>query len=95
VARARAQQAAFSELDFHIHERVEAGDKLVIAFRQRGRHTGPLVSALGVVPATGKLIERLIIDVITLREGRVSEIRVVGDDLGMLNSLGAVQLKAS
>jgi hypothetical protein len=34
-------------------ERVEVGDKLVIAFRLHGRHTGFLSTAIGDVPATG------------------------------------------
>ena len=65
-----------------------------IAFRQTGRHTGPLPTALGEVPPTGQAISRQVIDILSFgSDGRVHDIYVVGDELGLLVALGAVALK--
>jgi len=92
VARARAQQVAFSDVRLQLLERVESADKLVIVFVQRARHTGPLQTPLGEVAPTGHWMERQIIDVLTVRQGVVTEVRVVGDELGSLVRLGALKL---
>lgn len=93
VARARGLQAALSDLRHEMLERVEAGDKLVIAFTLHGRHTGPLSTPLGEVPATGKPVTMQGMDVLTLSEGRITKITVLADELGMLSRLDAVVLR--
>jgi hypothetical protein len=62
----------------------------VIAFLQRARHVGPLTLPLGTVPPTGRDIEVRTIDVLTLRDGRISAIQVVADQLGLAMQVGAV-----
>src|SRR4051794_39352929 len=47
LARARQVQRAYSGLHHHLLERIDAPDRLVIAFRLRGTHTGLLVTPLG------------------------------------------------
>jgi predicted ester cyclase len=90
VDRARALQRAFAGLRMEILDTVETPDRLVLAFLQRGRHVGPLALPLGTVPATGRDIEVRTIDVLTLRDGRITAIQVVADQLGLAMQVGAV-----
>lgn len=92
IARAAVQQRAFADLSIEIVDLAQTADKLAVAFIQRARHVGPLATPLGEVPATGQRIERQVMDILTLRAGKITEIRVVGDELGLLLRLGAVQL---
>jgi predicted ester cyclase len=93
VARARSLQAALGDLHHEMIERVETDDKLVIAFRLRGRHIGPLGTALGDVSATGRDVTIQGMDVLTFTDGRISEITVLSDELGLLRQLDAVALR--
>lgn len=54
VDRARAMQRSYSGLRHRLLDRVDTPDRLVIAFRLQGTHTGPLATPLGTVPATGR-----------------------------------------
>jgi predicted ester cyclase len=92
VERARGLQRAFDGLRMELLDVVETPDRLVIAFLQRARHVGPLELPLGPVAATGRDIEVRTIDVLTMRDGRISEIQVVSDQLGLAMQLGAVTL---
>lgn len=92
LERAKLQQRAFSDMAVEIIEQVQTADKLVVGFLQRGRHTGPLSTPLGDVPPSGQHIERQVIDILTLRGGKIAEIRVVGDELGLLLRLHALKL---
>jgi SnoaL-like polyketide cyclase len=92
VGRARALQHAFADLSMEILDTVEAPGRLVIAFLMRGRHVGPFLSPLGAVAPTQRAIAVRTIDVLVLREGRVSAIWVVSDDLGLLRQLDAATL---
>jgi hypothetical protein len=53
VERARALQRAFEGRTTEIVDQVETPDRVVIAFRMRARHVGPLVTPIGTVAATG------------------------------------------
>jgi len=92
AARAQALNRAFEGLGHRILERVEIPGKLVIAFLMTGKHVGPLPTALGEVPATGRDVAIRTIDVLTLTEGRISEVVVVADELGLLTGINAVAL---
>jgi hypothetical protein len=92
VVRARALQAGLSDVSHELLERVEAGDKLVIAFTLSGRHTGPLPTSIGAVPASGTDVSIRGMDVLTFTDGRISAITVVSDELGTLARMGAVTL---
>jgi hypothetical protein len=92
LTRVRAMQTAYRDLRHELLERVDAPGVLVIAFRLRGVHTGPLTTPLGVVPATGRTFEVRVIDVLTLTGGRISAVTMVADELAQLRALGAVAL---
>ncbi len=93
VGRARALQGALTGITHEVLERVEADDKVVVAFRLRGRHTGTFVSSVGDVPATGQDVWVQGMDVLTLTDGRITAITVVTDELGLLSRLGVVSLR--
>jgi predicted ester cyclase len=92
VARARALQAAYSDVEFEVVDQLETTDKVVVGFRMRGRHTGPLATPIGTVEPTGKVVENRVTDILTRTDGRVTDIWVVADDLGALVQLDAVRL---
>jgi hypothetical protein len=92
VDRARSLQQAFDGLSMHILDRVETSNRIVLAFRMRGRHVGTYGSPLGSVAASGRDIEVRTIDVLTVDHGVISEICVVADELGLLTQLGAIAL---
>ena len=94
VVRARALQAALDRVEREVVHVVEAGDQVAVAFRLRGRHTGTLSTSAGPVPATGEAVELRVIDVLTLTDGRISDIWMVADELGALAGTGAVRLAA-
>ena len=93
LGRARALQAALSDLGHELLERVEAGDQMSIAFTLHGRHTGPLQTTLGVVPPTGKTVYIQGMDILTFTAGRITKITVLSDEIGLLSRLGAVTLR--
>ncbi|MEV4621480.1 ester cyclase [Asanoa sp. NPDC049573] len=90
VARARMLQGAFAGLRADIVHRVETADTIVVGFVLRGRHVGTYPSPLGEVAATGREVVVRTIDILTVTAGRVSDIWVISDDLGLLTQLGAV-----
>jgi ketosteroid isomerase-like protein len=92
VVRARALQAALDPVEREVVDVVEGGGKVAVAFRLRGRHAGTLSTSAGPVPATGEVVELRVIDVLTLTDGRISDIWMVADELGALAAIGAVRL---
>ncbi len=90
VTRARAVQGTFDEAEHEVLDVVEAGDKVAVAFRMGGRQVGPLNTTLGALPPTGERLAVRTIDLLTLTDGRVSNIWMVADELGTLVSLDAV-----
>ena len=91
VGRARALHSAFSEHDIRIVERIAVPGKLAIAFRHTARHTGPWTTPMGVLEPTGKTVAGLGIDLLTVHDGRITEIWVLADELQRLMQVGAVQ----
>jgi predicted ester cyclase len=92
VERARALQRAFADLSVEIIDEVEAPNRLVVVFWQRGRHVGPLVLPLGEIAPTGRPVEVRTIDVLSISADRISAVQVVPDNLGLAMQLGAVAL---
>jgi SnoaL-like polyketide cyclase len=84
VARARALHSAFTEHDIQIVERIAEPGKLAIAFRHTARHTGPWTTPLGVLEPTGSMVAGLGIDLLTVRDGRITEVWVLADELQRL-----------
>jgi predicted ester cyclase len=90
VERARRLQRAFADLSVEVIDEVEAPDRLVVVFWQRGRHVGPLLLPFGEIQPTGRHVEVRTIDVLSLSGDRISAVQVVPDNLGLAMQLGAV-----
>ncbi|MGH4027207.1 MAG: ester cyclase [Pseudonocardiaceae bacterium] len=92
VTRMRMLHGAFTGLRHEILHRVDASDQVVIAFLMRGTHTGPYRTPLGEVAPTGRQVAIRTIDILSFTAGRVSEVAVVADEMGLLTGLGALRL---
>lgn len=92
IDRARWLQSAFDDLRFEVLEQVAIDQTLVIAFVLKARHTGPFMTSLGVVPATGMDVAIRTIDVLTLQDGLITRVNVVSDELQALSAMGVVSL---
>jgi ketosteroid isomerase-like protein len=90
LARARALHRAYSGLHSEVLDVVTAPGRLVLAFQMRGRHTGTLPTPVGPVAPTDRPVSIRTIDVLTVVDGRIARVIVVGDELGALLALGAV-----
>lgn len=93
VARARVMQAALAEPEREVLAVVESSDAVAVAFRLAGRHVGPLDTPAGRLPASGSRIDLHVIDILSIAEGRISAIRMVGDWLGALAPAGMVHVQ--
>ena len=92
VARARAVQGTFEQVRREVVSVVDDGDRVAVAFRMSGRQVGPLATSAGTLPPTGRQLELGVIDVLTLTDGRISDVVMVADELGALSALDAVEL---
>jgi SnoaL-like polyketide cyclase len=95
LTRIRSMHAAYRDLEHELLDQVDAPGRLVVAFRLRGVHVGPLATALGTVSATGRAFEVRVIDILTCVGSRVSEVTMVADEFGQLGMLGALTLARS
>ena len=95
VARARVTQAALAEPEREVLAVVESSDAVAVAFRLAGRHVRPLGTPAGRPPASGARIHPRVSGVLSIAEGRISAIWMVGDWLGPLAPTGMVQVQPS
>jgi ketosteroid isomerase-like protein len=93
VTRARALQQVFADLAREVLALVEAGEQVAVAFRLRGRQVGTWTTSAGPLAPTGRELVLRAIDVLTLVDGRITEIVMVADELGALTALDAVGLR--
>ncbi len=77
---------AFPDLKITIHEQVAEGEKVVTRKTFEGTHRGSFMG----IPPSGNPIAFSVIDILTIRDGRLREHRVVVDQLHLLRQLGAV-----
>jgi len=78
--------AAFPDLKMTIHDQAAEGDKVWTRKTGSGTHRGELLG----VPATGKQVSWNIIDIMSIRNGKVTEHWVVADVRSLMRQLGAV-----
>jgi len=81
-----ALRTAFPDLRVDISEQIAEDDKVVTRKTFSGTHAG---SFLGL-DATGANVQFEVIDILTLRDRKICEHRVVLDKLGLLRQLGAI-----
>ena len=81
-----ALRVAFPDLRVDISEQIAEEDKVVTRKTFSGTHGGPFLG----LPATGSPVQFEVIDILTLRDRKICEHRVVVDKLGLLRQLGAI-----
>jgi steroid delta-isomerase-like uncharacterized protein len=86
---------ATSERQSQVTNIVESGDAVVAEFIFRVKHTGPLATAMGVVPPTNKSGGIAIMAVYELRDGKLAASRGLYDRLDLMTQLGLVPAPAT
>ena len=81
-----AYRAAFPDAMSTVEDQVAEGDKVVTRWRARGTNGGPL----GELPATGRVFDVGGITIERFAGGRIAEVWVARDELGLLRQLGAI-----
>jgi steroid delta-isomerase-like uncharacterized protein len=77
---------AFPDLRLTLVHQHTDGDVSVLEFNARGTHQAELEG----IPATGKTVEVKVIDVVTVRDGKIVSEREYYDQLGMMQQLGVI-----
>ena len=78
--------AAFSDMQWHIHEMVTEGDRVVARTTMEATHTGDFFG----IPPTGTRVSVDGIHILRIADGRIAEHWGNNDDLGMMRQLGGV-----
>jgi steroid delta-isomerase-like uncharacterized protein len=86
--RAEGMRSIYSHVAFTIEDEVAEGDKVVVRWTFRGKHSGEY---LGAKP-TGKEVVATGMNLFRLADGKIAEVWVESDDLGELQQLGVVSL---
>jgi steroid delta-isomerase-like uncharacterized protein len=81
---------ASSDMKKHVTNQVASEDQVVSEFTLRGTHDGPLRTASGEIPPTGKPIELAVIEVIGIRDGRIARISNYSDSATLMRQLGDI-----
>jgi steroid delta-isomerase-like uncharacterized protein len=81
-----AYRAAFPDAVSTVEDQVAEGDRVVTRWRARGTHDGPL----GDLPATGRAFEMDGVTIERIEGGRIAEVWVARDELGLMRQLGAL-----
>ena len=81
-----AYRTAFPDARSSVEDQVAEGDKVVTRWRARGTHRGEL----GPIAATGNEFEMDGVTIERIEEGRIAEVWVARDELGLLRQLGVV-----
>ena len=77
---------AFPDLRVTIEEQIADGEKVATRKTFAGTHRGPFLG----IAATGNPIRFEVIDILTVRGGKIREHRVVADQLTLMQQLGAL-----
>jgi steroid delta-isomerase-like uncharacterized protein len=81
-----AYRAAFPDAISTVEDQVAEGDRVVTRWRARGTHHG----RLGELPASGRAFDVGGITIERMAAGRIAEVWVARDELGLLRQLGAI-----
>jgi steroid delta-isomerase-like uncharacterized protein len=83
-------KAAMSDLRGMVFNSAGCGNTAVLEIRWTGTHDGPIETASGTLPATGRNIEIDDAQVYTIEDGKITSMRNYGDFLTMLTQLGVI-----
>jgi steroid delta-isomerase-like uncharacterized protein len=79
-------RSAFPDARSTVEDQVAEGDRVVTRWRARGTHRGDL----GGIPPTGREFTMDGITVERIADGRIAEVWVARDELGLLGQLGVL-----
>jgi steroid delta-isomerase-like uncharacterized protein len=79
-------RTAFPDVEITHHDVVSTEDRVAIRWTADGTHRGEYVG----VPPTGKRIHVDGVDMFHIRSGKIAELWVAYDNLGMLQAMGAI-----
>jgi steroid delta-isomerase-like uncharacterized protein len=82
----QAFYAAFPDLRHSVEDQVQEGDTVVNRLVVRGTHRGDFQG----IPATGRAVEMPAITIQRFADGKIVEMHLLFDSLGLLQQLGAV-----
>jgi steroid delta-isomerase-like uncharacterized protein len=82
-------KTAFPDAAGTVTSAVGSGSTAVLEVTWKGTHTGPLATAKGTIPASGKTQETPAAFVFTFAGGKIKESRQYFDSLSLLNQIGA------
>src|ERR1051325_7409994 len=83
-----AYRVAFPDLKHHVKSHVSAGDTIAIELEVTGTHTGPMQTAQGTIPATGKRVTWESCDYVRTKNGRIASWHVYHDPAPFFAALG-------
>jgi predicted ester cyclase len=86
--RSKTLHTIYSKPHFTIEDQIAEGDKVLVRWTLRGKHTGEY---MGVRP-TGNDVVATGMNLFRLADGRIAELWVEADDLGELQQLGVITL---
>ena len=84
-----AYRAAFPDAISTVEDQVAEDDMVVTRWRARGTHAGPL----GELPASGRGFDVGGITIERFAGGRIAEVWVARDELGLMRQLGAIPVR--
>ncbi len=87
----RYLRTAFPDLAFRIEEEIACGSRIITRFRMTGTHQGQWLE----FAPTGRPVDLPGADIFRVADGRITEIRVFYDTLGLLQQLGVVPSPAA
>jgi steroid delta-isomerase-like uncharacterized protein len=79
-------RAAFPDLGITVSEQIADDEKVATRKTFHGTHHGDFLG----IPPTGRPVSFEVVDILTIRNDKIAEHRVVFDQLGLLKQLGAM-----
>lgn len=78
----------FPDVKVEILNLVKAGEWEIAEAVGRGKHTGPLVTPEGEIPATGRMLDLRFVSIARVRDGKIVEARDYYDAATFMQQLG-------
>lgn len=84
-------KTAMPDVEIIVTNQVVTQDAVVSEFIARGTHTGPLLTPDGAIPPTGNAAEWPVVEVCTVRDGKIASLHNYQDLATMLRQLGIIK----
>jgi len=84
---ASALRAAFPDVQITHHEALVAGDRVAIRWSSAATHTGDYFGT----PPSGKQVHFAGLDLFHFQDGKIAEVWIAYDNLGVMQQIGAVR----